>query len=99
MTVLDAEATFVRLDKLRERMDRLEKTPDVDEWQYTRLLIRALQESVVKAKKCVQPSTRKIRVDAPAPVSGEWRELVEALHKKGIQSESRAAALKREQNA
>ena len=89
MTILDAEATFVRLDKLRERMDRLEKTPDVDEWQYTRLLIRALAESVLKAKKCAGPITRKVRAEAPGPVSGEWRELVEALQKKGIKSEGR----------
>lgn len=89
MTILDAEATFVRLDKLRERMERLEKAPDSDEWQYTRLLIRALAESVVKAKKCAKPVARKVPLDAPAPVSGEWRELVEALQKKGIKSESR----------
>ena len=97
MTILDAEATFLRLDKLRERMDRLEKAPAIEEWQYTRLLIRALAESIAKAKKCPDPGTRKVRVDAPAPVSGEWRELVEALQKKGIKSESRASALKRVQ--
>jgi hypothetical protein len=96
MTILDAEATFVRLDKLREHMERLESKGlgDVD-WQYTKLLIRALAESILKAKKCAEPVTRKVRIDAPAPVSGEWRELVEALHKKGIQAESRAKALKR----
>jgi hypothetical protein len=97
MTILDAEATFVRLDKLRERMNRLEKSPDSDEWQYTRLLIRALAESVLKAKKCSGPVTRKVVHDAPGPVSGEWRELLEALQKKGIKSESRAAAERREQ--
>jgi hypothetical protein len=96
MTILDAEATFVRLDKLREHMERLEKNALGDEdWQYTKLLIRALAESILKAKKSPEPVTRKVRVDAPAPVSGEWRELCEALHKKGIQSESRARALKR----
>lgn len=92
MTLLDAEATFVRLDKLRERMERLEKSPDVDEWQYTRLLIRALAESVTKAKKCSGPVSRKVSFDAPAQVSGEWRELVEALQKKGIKSEGRSKA-------
>lgn len=89
MTILDAEATFVRLDKLRERMERLEKSPDDGEWQYTRLLIRALAESVDKAKKVAKPVSRKVPLDAPAPVSGEWRELVEALQKKGIKPEGR----------
>ena|SRR5687767_7353132 len=96
MTILDAEATFVRLDKLRARMDRLEKTPDDNEWQFTRQLIRALMESIAKSKKSAQPVTRKVLIDAPAPVSGDWRELLEVLQKKGIQSESRRAAQKRE---
>ena len=96
MTILDAEATFVKLDKLRERMDRLEQTPDSNEWQYTRLLIRALTEGIAKAKKSPVAVTRKVRVDAPAAVSGDWDELVEVLQKKGIKSESRRAALRRE---
>ena len=95
MMILDAEATFVKLDKLRERMDRLEQAPDNNEWQYTRLLIRALSEGIAKSKKSSVPVTRKIRVDAPAPVSGDWQELVEVLQKKGIKAESRRAALKR----
>jgi len=89
MTILDAEATFVKLDKLRERMDRLEQTPDQNEWQYTRLLIRALTEGIAKSKKSSVPVSRKIRVDAPVAVQGDWQELVEVLSKKGIQSESR----------
>jgi hypothetical protein len=95
MTILDAEATFVKLDKLRERMDRLEQSPDDNEWQYTRLLIRALTEGIAKSKKSNVPVSRKIRVDAPAAVSGDWQELVEVLQKKGIKAESRRSALKR----
>lgn len=95
MTTLDAEATFVKLDKLRERMDRLEKAPDPNEWQYTRNLIQALTEGIAKSKKSTVPFSRKIRDDAPAAVSGDWQELVEVLLKKGIKSESRRSALKR----
>lgn len=96
MMILDAEATFVKLDKLRERMNRLELAPDQNEWQYTRLLIRALAEGIAKTKKSTVPVTRKIRVDAPTAVSGDWQELVDVLSKKGIKSESRRSALKRE---
>ena len=95
MTTLDAEATFVKLDKLRERMSRLELAPDEKEWQYTRLLIRALTEGIAKTKKSPLPVSRRVRVDAPAPVRSEWEELVDVLLKKGIKSESRARALKR----
>ena len=96
MMILDVEATFVKLDKLRERMDRLEKDPNTNEWQYTRNLIQALTEGIAKSKKSSVPVSRKVQVDAPAPVSGEWQELVDVLQKKGIKSESRRAALKRE---
>jgi len=95
MIILDAEAIFVKVDKLRERMDRLEKTPDSNEWQFTRNLIQALTEGIAKSKKSSVPFTRKIRVDAPAAVSGDWQELVEVLSKKGIGSESRRSALRR----
>jgi len=95
MMILDAEATFLKLDKLRERMDRLEKTPDPNEWQFTRNLIQALTEGIAKSKKSTVPFSRKVRVDAPAAVSADWQELVEVLRKKGIQSESRRSALKR----
>jgi len=94
MMILDAEATFVKLDKLRERMTRLEQAPDQNEWQYTRLLIRALAEGIAKSKKSSVPVLRKIRVDAPPAVSGDWQELVEVLLKKGIKSESRKSALR-----
>lgn len=94
MTILDAEATFVKLDKLRERMDRLEKAPDANEWQFTRNLIQALTDGIAKSKRSAVPCSRKIRVDAPAAVSGAWQDLVEALLKKGIQSESRRGALR-----
>ena len=92
MMILDAEATFVKLDKLRERMDRLEKAPDSNEWQYTRLLIRALAEGIAKSKKSSVPVSRKIRINAPAAVQGEWDELVEVLGKKGIRPEGRRTA-------
>ena len=95
MMMLDVEATFVKLDKLRERMDRLEKEPSDMEWQYTRNLIQALTEGIAKAKKTNVAVSRKVRVDAPPPVIGDWQELVEVLQKKGIKSESRRAALKR----
>jgi hypothetical protein len=96
MIILDVEATFAKLDKLRERMDRLEKDPNPTEWQYTRNLIQALTEGIAKSKRSSVPVSRKVRVDAPTPVSGDWQELVEVLQKKGIKSESRRAALKRE---
>ena len=95
MMILDVEATFVKLDKLRERMDRLEKAPDTNEWQFTRNLIQALTEAIAKSKRSAGPFARKVRVDAPAAVSGDWQELVEVLEKKGIKSESRRTALKR----
>lgn len=95
MTSLDAEALFVKLDKLRERMTRLEEFPDEKEWQYTRLLIRALAEGISKTKHCKTPVARKIRNDAPEPVRGEWQELVEVLAKKGVKPEGRRAASKR----
>lgn len=94
MTILDVEATFVKLDKLRERMDRLEKAPNADEWQFTRNLIQALTEGIAKSKKPTVPFPRKIRVDAPPDVSGDWQELVLVLQKKGIKSESRRSALR-----
>ncbi len=92
MEILDAEATFVKLDKLRKRMDRLEQAPDVSEWQYTRLLIRALTEGISKSKKITEPVSRKVRADAPLPVQDEWEELVDVLRKKGIPSEGRHRA-------
>lgn len=94
MMILDAEATFVKLDKLRERMDRLEKAPDSNEWQYTRLLIRALTEGIAKAKKSSTPVSRKIKISAPAAVQGDWDELVEVLEKKGIRGEGRRTSVK-----
>lgn len=96
MMILDVEATFAKLDKLRERMDRLEKDPDPTEWQYTRNLIQALTEGVAKSKGTRVPVSRKVRVDAPTPVSGDRQELVLVLKKKGIKSESRRVALKRQ---
>jgi len=96
MTALDADATFEKLDKLRERMTRVEKNPDPKEWQYTRLLIRALTEGISKFKKSATPVSRRIRSDAPEAVRGDWQELVDVLVKKGIKTETRrhAAAAK-----
>lgn len=94
MIVLDAEAIFAKLDKLRQRMDRLERAPDAAEWQYTRLLIRALAEGIAKSKKSSVPVSRKVREDAPAAVRSDWQELVAVLLKKGIRSESRRSALR-----
>ena len=87
MTTLDADAIFAKLDKLCGRMDRLEQAPDANEWQYTRQLIRALTEQIVKAKKLPAPATRKVRLDAPEAVHGDWQDLVDALSMKGITSE------------
>ncbi len=89
MKPLDAEATFAKLDKLRERMDRLERSPDGNEWQYTRLLIRALTEGISKSKKSSAPVSRKVRADAPPAVRADWEELIDVLQRKGIRSEGR----------
>ena len=89
MTPLDADATFLRLDKLRERMDQLEKHPDPNNWQYMRLLIRALTETVAKARKCALPIKRKVSSHAPEPLRDDWQELVDVLQHKGILSERR----------
>jgi hypothetical protein len=94
MMILDVEATFVKLDKLRVQMDRLEKTPDSNEWQYIRLLIRALAEGIAKSKRSSIPASRKIQVSAPSAVQGDWDELVGVLQKKGIKTEGRRIALK-----
>jgi hypothetical protein len=89
MKILNAEATFVKLDKLRERMDRLERAPDGNEWRYTRLLIRALTEGIAKLKKSSVPVSRKVPVHAPCFVRRDWEALLEVLEKKGIHSDGR----------
>ena len=94
MTTLDAETTFAKLDKLRERMDRLELAPDKNEWQFTRQLIRALAEGIAKSRKSSLPVTRKVWKDAPDPVRADWQELLDVLSRKGIRSESRRRALR-----
>lgn len=94
MMTLDAEATFVKLDSLRARMDRLEKSPDANEWKYTRLLIRALAEGLAKFKKSSTPVSRKIRINAPLAVQGDWDDLVVVLGKKGIMPVGRRTASK-----
>jgi len=94
MIIFDADATFERLGKLQERIDRLEKDPNPQEWQYTRLLIQALTEGIAKSKKSPVPSNHKIRVDAPDAVHGDWQELVDVLSKKGIKTQGRRRASK-----
>ena len=69
------------------RMSRLGNHTNPDEWQNTRLLIRALTESVAKLQKPAGPSSRKVHVDAPDALSADWDELVDVLMKKGIKAE------------
>ena len=58
------------------------------------LLSSDTPEGIAKSKKSTVPFPRKIRIDAPAAVSGDWQELVLVLQKKGIKSESRRSALR-----
>ena len=87
MNPFDEQAVFVKVDKLRDRMNRLGKNTSPDEWQTTRLLIRALTESVAKLTSASGPSSRKVRMDAPDALSADWDELVDVLMKKGIKAE------------
>ena len=95
MLTLDAEATFSKLDKLQAQMKRMEKNPNSNEWQYIRLLIRALTEGISKMKKSSTPVSRKVRTEAPEEVRGDWQELVEMLKRKGIQPERRRSSASR----
>jgi len=88
MMILDLVAVFDNLDKLRARMNRLEKNPTPDEWQHTRLLIRALTETIAKSKKGETPCSRRVRIDAPEALRGDWQELVDVLIKKGVKTET-----------
>jgi hypothetical protein len=92
MMILDVDSLFEKLDKLRVRMNRIEKNPDPNEWQSARLLIRALTESISKSKRSDSPCSRKIRMDAPEALRGDWQELVDVLVKKGVKTESRKSA-------
>ena len=92
MMILDVEAVFEKVDKLRVRMNRIEKNPDPNEWQSARLLIRALTETISKSKRSDAPCSRKIRMDAPEALRGDWQELVDVLVKKGVKTESRKSA-------
>lgn len=87
MTPFDEASVFVKVDKLRDRMSKLGKHSNPDEWQQTRLLIRALAESVAKLQKPSSPSSRRVHLDAPDALSADWDELVEVLLKKGIKAE------------
>jgi hypothetical protein len=87
MTPFDENVVFVKVDKLRDRMDRMGKHTNPEEWQQTRLLIRALTESVAKLQKPSTPSSRRVRMDAPDDLSADWEELVDVLMKKGIKAE------------
>jgi len=87
MTPFDETAVFVKVDKLRDRMARLGTHTNPEEWQQTRLLIRALAESVAKLQKPAGSPSRKVCVDAPDALSADWDELVDVLMKKGIKAE------------
>ncbi len=87
MTPFDETSVFVKVDKLRDRIARLGKNTNPEEWQETRLLIRALTESVAKLQKPSPPASRKVRLDAPEALSADWDELVETLMKKGVKTE------------
>ena len=87
MTPFDENVVFVKVDKLRDRIARLGKHTNPEEWQETRLLIRALTESVAKLTSASGPSSRKVRMDAPDALSADWDELVDVLMKKGIKAE------------
>jgi hypothetical protein len=87
MVILDMDATFVKIDKLRERIERIENNPDPNEWHHTRLLIRALTETVAKAKKSSGQAAHKVRLDAPEALRADWDELVDVLMRKGIKAE------------
>ena len=87
MTPFDETAVFGKVDKLRDRMDRLGKNANPEDWQETRLLIRALTESVAKLQKPSTPASRRVRLDAPEALSADWDELVETLMKKGVKTE------------
>jgi hypothetical protein len=68
-------------------MARLGKHTNPEEWQETRLLIRALTESVAKLQKPAGTPSRRVHLDAPDALSADWDELVEVLMKKGIKAE------------
>lgn len=87
MTPFDENVVFVKVDKLRDRMARMGKHTNPEEWQQTRLLIRALTEAVAKLQKPTTPSSRRVCLDAPDDLSADWDELVDVLMKKGIKAE------------
>ena len=87
MTPFDETSVFVKVDKLRDRMSRLGNHTNPDEWQQTRLLIRALTESVAKLQKPSAAPSRRVHLDAPDALSADWDELVDVLMKKGIKAE------------
>jgi len=86
MTPFDEASVFVKVDKLRDRMARMGKHTNPDEWQQTRLLIRALTESVAKLKPA-GASSRRVHLEAPDALSADWDELVDVLMKKGVKAE------------
>ena len=76
-----------KVAKLQERIERLPKSADPQDLQSTRLLIRALTESVAKIRGVSASPSRKIRQSSPPELQADWQELVEVLVKKGIQAE------------
>jgi hypothetical protein len=86
MTPFDEASVFVKVDKLRDRMSRMGNHTNPEEWQQTRLLIRALTESVAKLKPA-GASSRRVHLTAPDALSADWDELVDVLMKKGVKAE------------
>ena len=68
MTPFDEASVFVKVDKLRDRMSRMGNHTNPEEWQQTRLLIRALTESVAKLKPA-GASSRRVHLTAPDALS------------------------------
>jgi len=86
MTPFDEASVFVKVDKLRDRMSRMGNHTNPEEWQQTRLLIRALTESVAKLKPA-GASSRRVHLTAPDALSADWDELVDVLMKNGVKAE------------
>ncbi len=87
MLVSDMNDVVTKVTKLQERIERFPKTPDPQDLQSTRLLIRALTESISKIRGISASPSRKIRQSSLPSLQADWQELVEMLVKKGIQTE------------
>jgi len=76
-----------KVAKLQERIEKFGKSPDPQDLQSTKLLIRALTESVAKIRGVSASPSRKVRQSSTPELQADWQELVEVLVKKGIQAE------------